>query len=123
MPKANLIAAFLICAFVIDRLVTAVFFAASYRNESARAENNQKVIRFLISGIFAAVAVLAFDFLRILNTIWPSKPALDAAVTWLVLVAGAQQLSSFIGERGAAAKPPAPRPADQTLRVSGTLQL
>jgi len=122
MPKANLIAAFLICAFVIDRLVSAIFFVASYGNAAQRAENNRKLIRFLVSGLFAAAAIFAFDFLRILNTVLPSQPLLDAAVTWLVLVAGAERLSSFIGDRASAA-PAETRPADQKLRVAGTLQL
>jgi len=123
MPKANLIAAFLICAFIIDRLVSAIFFVASYGNAAERAENNRKLIRFLVSGLFAAAAIFAFDFLRILNTLLPSQPLLDAAVTWLVLVAGAERLSSFIGDRSAETKAvQAPGPA-QKVRVAGTLQL
>jgi len=123
MPKANLIAAFLIRAFVIDRLVSAIFFVASYRNPVERAENNKKLVRFLVSGVFAAAALYAFGFLRILNSVLPSQPELDAVVTWLVLVAGAERLSSFIGDRGAEVKPAAAPAPDQKLRVAGTLQL
>jgi hypothetical protein len=124
MSKTNLIAAFLICAFVIDRLVTSLYFLASYRDPAARGENNRKLLRLAIAGVFAAVAIYLFDFLRILNTVWKSSAALDAAATWLVLVAGAEKLSSFIGDRASDAKPAAPAAApEQKLRVSGTLQL
>jgi len=124
MPKANLIAGLLLCAFVIDRLVATIFFAGSYRNVEERAANNRKLVRFLLSGLFAAVAVYALDFLRVLGTFWPSgtpNAQLDAAVTWLVMVAGAERLSSCIGERDLPASQTAP--SDQTLRVAGTLQL
>jgi len=120
MPKLNLIAAFLICAFVIDRLVSAIYFVASYRNQTERTENNRKIVRFLIAGAFAAAAVIAFDFLRILKEVWPSKPAIDALVTWFVLVAGADQLSSLLGVDGAESSAGG---GEQTLHVSGTLQL
>jgi len=123
MSKANLIAAFLICAFVIDRLVTSIYFVASYRHPAERAENNRKLIRFAISGVLAAAAIAAFDFLRILNTVLPAQPLLDAAVTWFVLVAGAEKLSSFIGERAADMKAATPAAREQKLRVAGTLQL
>ena len=123
MDKANLIAALLICTFVIDRLVAAVFFIGSYRNAEERPENNRKAARFLLTGILAAAAVVAFDFLRVLQTVWPSKPLLDAVVTWLVIVAAGQQLSSFIGDRGASPKPAAAPAREQALRVSGTLKL
>jgi hypothetical protein len=123
MSKANLIAAFLICAFVIDRLVTSLYFLASYRDAAQREENNKKLLRFALSGVLAAVAVYAFDFLRILNTVWKSNATLDAIATWLVLVAGAEKLSSFIGDRAADAKPATPASSEQTLRVTGTMQV
>jgi hypothetical protein len=129
MPKANLIAALLLCAFVIDRLVATIFFIGSYRKAEERGANNQKLMRFVFSALFAAVAVYALNFLRVLGTFWPKgtpDPLLDAAVTWLVIVAGTERLSSFIGDRAAvAAKPPEPvmAPSEQKLRVAGTLQL
>ena len=125
MPKANLIAALLLCAFVIDRLVAGIFFLDSYRNAAERAANNKKLVRFLISAAFAAVAVYALGFLRVLATFWPSgapSALLAGAVTWLVLVAGTEKLSSYIGDKAVAVKPP-DAAAQQNLRVAGTLQL
>jgi hypothetical protein len=127
MPKANLIAALLLCAFVIDRLVATIFFIGSYRKAEERSENNRKVVRFLFSALFAAVAIYLLGFLRVLDTVWPSagqpNAMLDAVVTWLVLVAGAERLSSFVGDRGASAKPAEPAAPSQKLQVAGTLQL
>lgn len=127
MPKANLVAALLLCAFVIDRLVAAIFFVGSYRNAAERSENNRKLVRFLFSGAFAAVAIYMLGFLRLLDTVWQSasqpNATLDAAVTWLVLVAGTERLSSFIGDRSAAAKPAGANAPAQQLHVAGTLQL
>jgi hypothetical protein len=126
MPKANLIAALLLCAFVIDRLVATIFFVGSYRKADERSENNRKVVRFLCSGLFAAVAIYLLGFLRVLDTVWPGagqpNASLDAVVTWLVLVAGAERLSSFVGDRGASTKP-AESASPQKLQVAGTLQL
>ncbi len=122
MPKANLIAALLLCAFVIERLVAALFFIAAFRNPEEREANQRKLVRFVFSGVFAAVAVYLLDFLRVLGTFWPAgnpDALLDAAVTWFAIVAGAERLSSFVGDR-AAVKPPE---AAQNLRVAGTLQL
>ena len=127
MPKANLIAALLLCAFVIDRLVAALFFAGSYSKPDERSANNRKLVRFLSSGVFAAVAVYFLTFLRVLGTFWPAgtpNALLDQFVTWLVIVAGTERLSSFIGDRAMPVKAPEAVPAkEQTLRVAGTLQL
>lgn len=126
MSKANLIAALLLSAFVIDRLVAAVFFIGSYSKPADRSENNRKLLRFLFSGVFAAAAVFAFDFLRVLGTFWPGghpTALLDIAVTWLVLVAGAERLSSFIGDRALEVKANAATAPQQKLQVAGTLQL
>ena len=126
MPKANLLAALLLCAFVIDRLVAAIFFTISYRNAAEREANNKKLARFVFSALFAAVAVYALDFLRVLGTFWPAgapSALLDAAVTWLVIVAGTERLSSYIGDRSVPVKAPDAAAAEQKLRVAGTLQL
>jgi hypothetical protein len=123
MPKANLIAALLLAAFAIDRIVAAIFFAGAYFKAADRRESNRKIVYFIFSGMLAAIAVVTFDLLRILGTFWPptGRPdaRLDAVVTWLVLVAGADRLSSFIGE--GAGKAAAPAAKAQELRLAGTL--
>jgi hypothetical protein len=124
------IATVLLAAFVIDRLIAAVMFVASYaalphgndeKTRALRIEHLRKVVYFLISGVLSAAVVLSgvidlatVHFGRVSET-------LNGVILWLILVGGANRISEFIGKSDAPAPPPAQKQTE--FHVAGTLSL
>ena len=127
---AKSIATVLLAAFVIDRLIAAVMFVASYaalphgndeKTRAARIEHLRKVVYFLISGVLSAGVVLS-GVIDLGTVHFGRAPeALNGLILWLILVGGANRISEFIGKSEAPAPPP---PQKQTeFHVVGTLAL
>ena len=135
MSKANLIAALVLCAFVISRIAAAVMYVGSVlalaRREDEEAvpllrQKLKELVMFVITGALSAIAVWQISPLRLLSTFGQEIPDLiDAMVTWLVLVAGSERLSAFVGDSvpKPAPVPPVGAPKGQPVKVAGTLRL
>lgn len=102
---AQLIAAVLIVSFVIERITATIAFLF----DRWLSERRRRVALVAISGVLAAIAVWRID-LRLLRDGMQlgTHPRADLLLTWLVLVAGADKISSFTASAPRAAPPPKP---------------
>ena len=105
---AQLIAAVLIVSFVIERITATITFFF----DETRTDRRRKVALVAFSGVLAAIAVWRID-LRVLRDGLQvaTHPRADLLLTWLVLVAGADKISSFTAASSSlktAAPPPKP---------------
>jgi hypothetical protein len=122
ISSANLIAAMILTAFVIERTVAAAAFAVSLIRQKGteRKELLVTLLRMSAAGVIAAVVIYKFDWMRLLSTFdVTTHPRADMLLTWLVLVSGTDRLSSFIGhgaDQAAAAKKEA-----SALELHGTI--
>jgi hypothetical protein len=99
---ARLIVTVLLTAFVIERLVAALMF---FSETPKGPERTHKIYRFVIAGVLAAVAVSLAN-IRLLSRLNPATPAwLDLALSWLVLVGGADRIKEFVAPGGGGAAP------------------
>jgi hypothetical protein len=135
MSRTDLLMLLVVCAFVIDRLVAAVMFATTLtgtRNRQDAAgvalyeEQLKKLLYFTIASVLGGIAIVQLPSMRVLASIAGSAaqahPIVDALLTWLALVAGADRISSLVGDHGAAK--PAKAPAQRSeLKVVGSLQV
>jgi len=132
MPSASVVATILLCAFVIDRIIASVMFVASFLEVSraktkkalaTRKELRRKFIFFVLAGSLGLLAIYAAPGLGLdLNAFPKLSPAASAILTWLVLVAGADRISSFIGVGSEA--PPADEETESVeVHVAGTLRV
>src|SRR5258706_6074052 len=122
ISPANLIAAMLLTAFVIERAIAAGAFVVSlFRLKGeAREELLGTLWRTLIAGAIAAAVIYKFDWMRLLSTFDVyNHPDADKVLTWLVLVSGTDRLSTFIG--AGADKAASSRAKEAALEVHGTL--
>lgn len=132
MPPAKLVATIVLCAFIIDRIIATLMFASSYlqvrrdstrKGAARRADHRRKIIYFLLSGALgAAVLVLLPDLRLDLSSFNALPTSMPAVLTWLILVAGADRISAFVGV-GSDAKPAEEASDTVELRVSGTLRV
>jgi hypothetical protein len=135
MSKTDLLMLLAVCAFVIDRVVAAVMFATTLtgtRNRQDTAgvtlyeEQLKKLLYFTVASVLGGIAIVQLPSMRLLATIAGSSaqahPVVDALLTWLALVAGADRISSLVGDKGAA-KPAKATAARSDLKVVGTLQV
>jgi len=123
----NVVASVLLSAFIIDRLIAALMFVASYARLPAstdeptraqRSEYGRKFQYFVLSAALSAIALRFIPYGSItLGGI--SNPAAKAFVMWLILVAGADRISEFIGKSAA----PALATPKNEFRVTGTMTL
>jgi len=109
----RLVAVVLLAAFAIERVVAVVDFFMSDIDPKAKRR------KYILVGVAAliALAVVYFTGIRILGAMKFTAPIawIDFALTWLILVGGADKLSQFLG----AGKPPAPSsstPPSQSVR-------
>jgi TctA family transporter len=126
MDGLTAVALVLIASFAIDRIVTAVLFLASFAGilrepgpGDAHAEKMHKLIYFVLAGVLGVVVLAYFGNVRILRAMGlpDPNPVIDAIVTGLLLMGGAERLSGLI-QPGATEKPdPKPIP----IEVTGTL--
>jgi len=123
ISSANLIAAMLLTAFVIERTVAAAAFAVALIREKGdeRKELLVTLLRMSVAGAIAAVVIYKFAWMRLLSTFdVTTHPRADILLTWLVLVCGTDRLSSFIGH-GADKAAAATSKDASTLELQGTI--
>ena len=130
---AQFVAAIALCAFIIDRIIASLMFVTSWIQTSRdpsrkglakRKEQKRQLLYFALSGALAVVALLLVSRLRLdLSGLGNVPPILSPILTWLILVAGAERVSSFIGV-GSDAKPAAESSSEtREVRVVGTLSV
>src|ERR1044071_5739077 len=97
---ARLIVTVLLTAFVIERIVAALMF---FNDTPKGPERTRKIYRVLITGVLGAVAVWLAN-IRLLARLNPATPAwVDFALSWLVLVGGADRIKDFVAPGGGGA--------------------
>lgn len=133
------IAIILIASFAIDRIATGLLFLLSMSKRWGRrfpdpatitdkveqhiASKKQKILYYCIAG-FLAIGVLAgYGGIRIFtalgfNGAYPYFGVLDALVTGLVMVAGADRIAGFMGVAGGQSSQAS---TSQPLEISGRL--
>jgi hypothetical protein len=100
ISSANLIAAMLLTAFVIERVIAAGAFVGSLFTVrgDARDELWHTFWRNLVAGLIAAAVIYKFQWMRLLSTFdVTGYDTADQLLTWLVLVSGTDRLSTFVG--------------------------
>jgi hypothetical protein len=122
------VALVLIASFAIDRIVSAVLFLAAFTRiltepipGDVRAQQIHKLFYFVLAGILGVVVLAFFGNVRILHAMGLQNvnPVVDAFVTGLLLMGGAERLSGLV-QSGATEKPdPAPVP----IVITGTLKI
>ena len=127
---AKSIATVLLSAFVIDRLIAAIMFVASFaalshgndeKTRATRMEHLRKIFYFLISGVLSAAVVLS-GVIKLDTIHFGNVPETwNGLILWLIMVGGANRISEFIGK--SEAPPPAPAPKQTEFHVVGTLSL
>jgi hypothetical protein len=122
------VALVLIASFAIDRIVTAVLFLATLTRilhepppGDAHAQQMHKLAYFVLAGILGVVVLAFYGNVRILQAMGLQNinPVVDAIVTGLLLMGGAERLSGIV-QPGAAEKP---EPKPVPIVVTGTLTL
>lgn len=130
-----------IASFGIDRIVTGTLFALSFFKPWARflpeprtvsgsgprerAERHYKLVYFLFAAVLGIGVLAYFGQVRIFAALGfdQTNPLLDAVITGLILVAGADRISQLVditkkaGPRGLA------EPASPPIEVTGKLVL
>ena len=105
-------------AFAIERVCKGVLFLLSFvpgwdwlndGGTSTHLSKVAKLIYVLLAGALVLIVLLLIPSMRVLEGLGMQAPPwlLDAALTWLVLVAGSERISDLMAGR-AATDPPAP---------------
>ncbi len=133
LDGVSAIALLILAAFVIERVVSAVLFVfptlhllsdpaqVDGAGEKAKLERRTTYLRFFFSAALAAAVLAVWPTLRVVQFF--QRPDglpgwLDPVVTWIVLMGGADRISSFVK------LPSGPPPKkDQPLEVTGHLKL
>ena len=94
---ARVVVTVLLAAFVIERITAALMFFA----ETPKGpERTHKIYRILIAAVLGAAAVW-LAHIRLLSRLNTAAPDwLDAALSWLVLVGGADRIRDFVAPGG-----------------------
>jgi len=134
LDGVTLMAMIFVASFAIDRVVSAVLFLMSFSNRfpdperetdpvvKAKTAKNYKLWYYGLASVFAILAVADFGKVRILAAIgYPPdpNPLLDAILTAITLVGGADRLAALKLPGAAESAEAAPKP----LQVTGTLTL
>ena len=136
LDGVSTVALLVLLAFVIERVVSGVLFfmgsigalsdPAAAENTAARvrAERIQQWWRFFFAGLLTAGVLVVWDDLGVLRFFGQGHAGLprwiDPAITWVVLLGGADRIAALVKLPGAGAPPvTAPPP----LQVTGTLKL
>lgn len=127
MDRTTVVAAVLLSAFIIDRLIASLFFLIDYVQRSdatdqgsraKRSEATRKLKYFSLSAILSLVALHFINYSQI--DLVGLQGVEKGAVLWLILVCGADRISEFIG---GGSEPPAPAARKGEIHVTGTLQV
>jgi hypothetical protein len=137
LDGVSALALLLLCAFVVERVVSGALFVvpslgvlpdpAQVEDAAARAavERKYAYLRFFLSGALVAAILWQWSSLRILalfSQLSDAVPAwLDPAVTWVVLMGGAERIAAFV--RLPAGGPAAEKREEQRIEVHGSLTL
>jgi prepilin signal peptidase PulO-like enzyme (type II secretory pathway) len=106
---AQLVVGVLLVAFVIERVTAAIAFFIEDRHFP---ERKRKLLLIGINGLLAALALWKVDILLLRDALNVTRhPRVDLLLTWLIIVGGADRISTFIGsEMPSPSEPPAKTP-------------
>lgn len=127
----TVVAMLLLAAFAVDRLASATTFLAFRPAEKEetpaqkeRREWNRKIVYFGVASVIAFVIMIASDKIRLLEAMGMLKEQVtgldqwvDRALTFLVLVGGAERISNLLGSPISASS----REEQAPLQLEGTL--
>ncbi len=129
LDGVTVITAILIISFAIDRVVTGVLFPLLLLQsfpDPSRSEadaRKYKLIYFCAAALLAVIVLAAYPKVRFLQALGfgtEVNPALDAFLTGVVFIAGADRIASLLklpSDSGATASEPKP------IQISGKLTL
>src|SRR6266849_81197 len=110
LDGVTVVAVILIASFAIDRVVSALLFLLSLSKSFPEpASKKYQVWYFCIAGILAIFVIAYWGNVRILAAVgYPPdpNPVLDALLTGIVLVGGAERLATMLKLPGAAGAGP-----------------
>jgi hypothetical protein len=129
----NVIAALIIAAFAIDRIVAGLLFLIGFCGKRAQAVSDpgfgsdpqsarlRQLVYFLVAAALCAAVLIELPGFRVLSGLgYPANSTLDTLVTALIMLGGADRMSDLVGKLPEAAQAlPAPKP----LEVTGTVVL
>ncbi len=128
----NETALMVLIAFAVERVTTGVLHLLGIRKAwkeylfgrsdepASDVEWRYKLAYFTLAGVMAFVIVLFGPEMRVLKGLGQSAPVIvDMALTWLILVAGADRISALIAEPSI----PQQETTSKPLVVEGTLTL
>jgi hypothetical protein len=95
--SARLLLTVLLAAFVIERAVAVFAFLG---NTSKWSERKRTISQFALAAVLGALAVRFAD-IHVLSQLHKKVlPWIDYALSWLILVAGADRIRDFVGGGG-----------------------
>lgn len=120
----------LLAAFAVDRVTSAVIFLffppkpSQEAQAAAKREWSKKLCYVMVAALLAVIILIASTKVRLLEAMGmlpgsAQEKLVDLALTFLVLVGGAERISSFLKSPTPAISAPAPEP----LEVTGTIAL
>ncbi|HEV2425051.1 MAG TPA: hypothetical protein VGZ29_09520 [Terriglobia bacterium] len=127
----NVMAALIIAAFAIDRIVAGLLFLIGFCGKRARAISDpafaadpqsarlRQLIYFLTAAPLCAAVLIELPGFRVLSGLgYPANATLDTLITALIMLGGADRMSDLVGKLPEAAQTrPAPKPLEVTGRV------
>ena len=129
----NVIAALVIAAFAIDRIVAGLLFLIGFCGKRGQAISDpafasgpesarlRQLVYFLMAAALCAAVLLELPGFRVLSGLgYPANPTLDTLITALIMLGGADRMSDLVGKLPEAAQA---RPASQPLEVTGKVIL
>jgi len=129
--SVNVIAALIIAAFAIDRIVAGLLFLIGFCGKRAQAISDpafgsdpqsarlRQLAYFLVAAALCAAVLIELPGFRVLSGLgYPANSTLDTLITALIMLGGADRMSDLAGKLPEAAQtPPAPKPMEVTGRV------
>lgn len=136
MNALSVTAMLVLAAFVVERVTAGVLFLLSFsetwkqhfpnpaaianEKQSFDATRKNKLAYFVVAGSLVLVVVVLGPEIRVLHALdVTAPPILDAVLTWLVLVAGADRIADLVPARGAGSFERETKP----IRIEGEVTL
>jgi len=129
----NVIAALIIAAFAIDRIVAGLLFLIGFCGKRAQAISDpafgsdpesarfRQFVYFLMAAVLCAAVLIELPGFRVLSGLgYPANSTLDTLITALIMLGGADRMSDLVGKLPEAAQAP---PAQKPLEVTGKVVL
>lgn len=106
----NVIAVLIIAAFAIDRIVAGMLFVIGFCGKRAQAISDpavadaksvrlRKLVYFLMAAALCTVVLIELPGFRVLSGLgYPANSTIDALITALIMLGGADRMSDLVGK-------------------------